>query len=57
MLKQLTEVVVGALVNFRQRLYDALVYRADALFNLLDSYKEKKLCGVWGRRMINRLPL
>ena len=28
MLKQLTEVVVGALVNFRQRLYDALVYRA-----------------------------
>ncbi len=37
MLKQLTEAVVGALVNFRQRLYDALVYRADALFNLLDS--------------------
>jgi len=37
MLKQLTEVVVGALVNFRQRLYDALVYRADALINLLDS--------------------
>ena len=37
MLKQLTEVVVGALVNFRQRLYDALVYRANALFNLLDS--------------------
>ncbi len=24
-------------MNFRQRLYDALVYRADALFNLLDS--------------------
>lgn len=37
MLKQLTEAVVGTLVNFRQRLYDALVYRADALFNLLDS--------------------
>ena len=37
MLKQLTDAVVGALVNFRQRLYDALVYRADALFNLLDS--------------------
>ena len=37
MLKQLIEAVVGALVNFRQRLYDALVYRADALFNLLDS--------------------
>jgi hypothetical protein len=26
-------------VNFRQRLYDALVYRADALFNLLDSLR------------------
>ena len=37
MLKQLTNTVLGALVNFRQRLYDALVYRADALFNLLDS--------------------
>jgi hypothetical protein len=37
MLKPLTEAVVGALVNFRQRLYDAVVYRADALFNLLDS--------------------
>ena len=37
MLKQLTDAVVGTLVNFRQRLYDALVYRADALFNLLDS--------------------
>lgn len=37
MLKQLIEAVVGALVNFRQRLHGALVYRADALFNLLDS--------------------
>jgi hypothetical protein len=39
MLKQLTEAVVGTLVNFRQRLYDALVSRADARFNLLDSLR------------------
>jgi hypothetical protein len=37
MLKKITDPVVEALANFRQRLYDALVYRAGALFNLLDS--------------------